>query len=284
MAFQPVPLLQAALHRLHTDEIKTHMPFVFDDNTFLCCLSEYVELPRNTRIWRAHYWTPETDTFKPISTGLSEQFLECTPHAYRDDKGALYVSVVSDATDEYALHTFSGVNFETLLPIMCERTAKAGALTKTTRVLTDKFIAPKLSDDFCGRISQTLFVQKQLPPQTSHTFTIKNNLTALSVSPARLPGNKFTVTLSDNNDIFVLLIDVDNPIVAHKIVLPDLSAPYKAHLADGTLFYAQKTNQDFEDRNIVITTEFALVPLPFFDYFSLVDDFFYNPISAPPGV
>lgn len=284
MSLQNVVLLQTALDTLHASGVKSHMPYVFDADTFLCCLSPPSD-EMTPRIWRAHYWTAATNEFKPIATQFPENLLECAPQAYRDADGVIQFSIVSNAISDFNLHRFYGTTFDELTHVGFTPTAQAGVETATTRLTTAKFVAPQLDNRQCGRTTDAMWLQK-LPATDNNprVLIVRDNFAVMHASPVAGSANRFTLTIATPAGFTILLIDATNLMLAHKVTLSNGVTPYKAHLAGSVLFYAQKDGPDFEDRKIALTNMFALEPVPLFDYFFLANDFLYNPQSSPPGV
>jgi hypothetical protein len=276
--------LQADLNTLHAQGIKSHMPYVFND-TLVCCLNNNAVTIDGERIWKAHIWNKTTHNFDQFNTGLDALAIECAPQMRIGNNGLFYFSIVVTNNRERALLGFTGQSLSTIQNTTVARTNQAGFLLANVRFTTDKFVV-RGNDTPVGLCTDLLRMSRPLRPQDDNVFCVKRYFNLLHLSPTNA-SNRIIATLATPDfsscGFSAILFDLDNLMVAHKVLLPDGSAPYKAHIADNTLFYTERKTADFEDRQIAITNDFELVPVPFFDYFSLLSDFFSNPVSAPPG-
>jgi hypothetical protein len=273
--------LQAALAAQHAAGDMTHMPQIFEDQ-LLCCCSPADPNP-GRKVWKAHVWRAAQNTFVPIETGFAATSLECSPQAWREPDGQVCLTLISDETGDLALHRFAGTDLHTLAPSGTPIPARAGYESRDLRLQVTKFAAYSDAQTKAKRVGLShhalLIDFKQ--PASRRVYIVKDYrvvLHAASVGPRTL-----TTTLSRAGQFVSLLIDLQNPMLAHKILLPDAAAPYKAYVHNELLFHAVRQSEQFEDRRLAITDQFTLVPVPLFDYVFALEDFFANPDAAPPG-
>jgi hypothetical protein len=279
-----VVALQADLNALHAQGIKSHMPYVFND-TLVCCLNDNAVTIDGERIWKSHIWNRATHNFDQFNTGLDALAIECAPQMRVGADGLFYFSIVVTNNRERGLFGFTGQSLSSIQNTTVARTNQAGFLLATTRFTTDKFVV-RGNETPAGLCADLLRISQPLRPQNDKVFCVKHNFNLLHLSPTNT-SNRIIATFAtpgfSSCGFSALLFDLDNLMVAHRIFLPDGSAPYKAHITEDVLFYTERKTADFEDRQIAITTEFDLMPVQFFDYFSFLNDFFSNPVSSPPG-
>jgi len=219
--------------------IKTHMPFILNENILFCCFGFNDLKYEYNYFWKIGYINLNSDQeFFLLDTKLPNQSINCSPFIYKENNDYKLSFVANSKQDNnFSMFSYKGDNIETLKEYQITDFIKYG---------------------FEYKNNYFYFIDHRLLINNVLILNFLKNIFILKMSNSYLG---LTLTIDHiKYGLFELLLNKNNQIKIIKIKNSNIS-PYKCHLQNDVLAYTKK-GDGFEDRIIDFTHDFYFENIP----------------------
>lgn len=219
--------------------IKTHMPFILNEEIVFCCFGFKELMIGYNYLWKVGYFNfNRPNEIFLIDTKIPKESINCSPYVtYKNGEYTLSFTSSNDAFNYFNMHIFKGEDINCL---------------KETEIVDNIKYGFKENDSYFYISNNYLCINSII------IIYFLNNAVVLKLNKCHL-GILVTIDHIEYG-LYELLLNNNNEIKILKLKNLNFS-PYKSHIYNNLLAYADK-NGNLDDREIKFTHDFYFENLP----------------------